>query len=93
MIRTVVVIIALVIGWSFAIQSPLFAAAFYLWIAYFRPESWAWSDVFTTLNLSYFAGAFLLKGLGAVLHVLLAIVCIAVWLRHVITPRLAAMAA
>ncbi|MDP3718904.1 MAG: putative O-glycosylation ligase, exosortase A system-associated [Acidobacteriota bacterium] len=59
-IRTIVVIIALVIGWSFAIQSPLFAAAFYLWIAYFRPESWAWSDVFATLNLSYFAGAFLL---------------------------------
>ncbi len=60
MIRTLVVIIALVIGWSFAIQSPLYAAGFYLWIAYFRPESWAWSDVFTTLNLSYFAGAFLL---------------------------------
>lgn len=60
MIRTLVVIVALVAGWSFAIQSPLYAAAFYLWIAYFRPESWAWSDVFTTLNLSYFAGAFLL---------------------------------
>ncbi|MGE0864399.1 MAG: putative O-glycosylation ligase, exosortase A system-associated [Vicinamibacterales bacterium] len=59
-IRTLVVVAALVIGWTFAIQSPLFAAAFYQWIAYFRPESWAWSDVFTTLNLSYFAGAFLL---------------------------------
>jgi probable O-glycosylation ligase (exosortase A-associated) len=30
-----------------------------LWIAYFRPESWAWSAVFTTLNLSYIAGAYL----------------------------------
>lgn len=60
MIRTIIVIVALVAGWSFALQSPLYAAAFYLWIAYFRPESWAWSDVFTTLNLSYFAGAFLL---------------------------------
>jgi len=59
-IRTVVVIVALVAGWSFAIQSPLYGAAFYLWIAYFRPESWAWSGVFATLNLSYFAGAFLL---------------------------------
>jgi putative inorganic carbon (HCO3(-)) transporter len=59
-IRTLVVIVALVAGWSFAIQSPLYAAAFYLWIAYFRPEAWAWSDIFTTLNLSYFAGAFLL---------------------------------
>ena len=60
MIRTLIVIVALVAGWSFAIQSPLYAAGFYLWIAYFRPESWAWSDIFTTLNLSYFAGAFLL---------------------------------
>ena len=47
------------IGWFFAFQSPLYAAALYLWIAYFRPESWAWSDVFATLNLSYIAGVFL----------------------------------
>jgi len=49
----------MVIGWGFALQSALYAACFYLWIAYFRPESWAWSDVFTTLNLSYIAGAYL----------------------------------
>lgn len=39
-----------------------------------------------------FAAAFLLKGFGAALHGLLAIVCIAVWLRRTITPRLAAVA-
>lgn len=60
MIRTLIVIVAFVGGWTFAVQTPLYSAAFYLWIAYFRPESWAWSDVFTSLNLSYFAGAFLL---------------------------------
>ena len=59
MIRTVLVIVALTIGWGFAIQGPLYAACLYLWIAYFRPESWAWSSVFTTLNLSYIAGAYL----------------------------------
>jgi probable O-glycosylation ligase (exosortase A-associated) len=37
----------------------LYAAGLYLWIAYFRPEAWAWSDVFASLNLSYFAGVFL----------------------------------
>jgi probable O-glycosylation ligase (exosortase A-associated) len=58
-IRTVIVIIALTIGWGYAIQGPLYAACLYLWIAYFRPESWAWSGVFTTLNLSYIAGAYL----------------------------------
>jgi probable O-glycosylation ligase (exosortase A-associated) len=58
-IRTVIVAIAMVIGWGFALQSALYAACLYLWIAYFRPEAWAWSDVFTTLNLSYIAGAYL----------------------------------
>ena len=60
MLRTVFVVIVLAIGWGFALQSALYALGLYLWIAYFRPESWAWSDIFTTLNLSYFAGAYLL---------------------------------
>ncbi len=57
--RTLFVVIALIAGWGFALQSALYAACLYLWIAYLRPESWAWSDIFTTLNLSYFAGAYL----------------------------------
>lgn len=59
MLRSILVIAALTVGWTLALQGPLFAACLYLWIAYFRPESWAWSDLFATLNLSYFAGAFL----------------------------------
>lgn len=59
MLRTVFVVLALATGWGLALQSTLYAACLYLWIAYFRPESWAWSDIFTTLNLSYFAGAYL----------------------------------
>ena len=59
MIRTIIVIVALTVGWGFAIQGPLYAACLYLWIAYFRPEAWAWSTLFTTLNLSYIAGAYL----------------------------------
>lgn len=59
MLRTIFVVIALTIGWSFALQSTLYALGLYLWIAYFRPETWAWSDIFSTLNLSYFAGAYL----------------------------------
>jgi probable O-glycosylation ligase (exosortase A-associated) len=58
-LRTIFVIVVLTIGWGFALQGPVYAACLYLWIAYFRPESWAWSDLFTTLNLSYFAGAYL----------------------------------
>jgi putative inorganic carbon (hco3(-)) transporter len=58
-LRTIFVCIVLAAGWGFALQSTLYAACLYLWIAYFRPESWAWNDIFTTLNLSYFAGAYL----------------------------------
>ena len=59
MLRTLFVVVVLAIGWGFALQSALYAACLYLWIAYFRPESWAWSDLFITLNLSYIAGAYL----------------------------------
>ncbi len=59
MLRTIFVAVVLTIGWSFALQSTLYALGLYLWIAYFRPEWWAWNDIFATLNLSYFAGAFL----------------------------------
>lgn len=59
MFRTLFVVAILAVGWSFALQSPVYAACLYLWIAYFRPESWAWSDIFQTLNLSYIAGVYL----------------------------------
>jgi probable O-glycosylation ligase (exosortase A-associated) len=58
-LRTVFVFALLTVGWGFALQGPVYAACLYLWIAYFRPEAWAWSDVFTTLNLSYIAGVYL----------------------------------
>jgi probable O-glycosylation ligase (exosortase A-associated) len=58
-LRSIFVIIGLVVGSSFAVTSAVYAAAFYLWIAYFRPESWAWSGMFASWNLSYLAGVFL----------------------------------
>jgi probable O-glycosylation ligase (exosortase A-associated) len=58
-LRTIFVVIVLAIGWGFALRSALYAACLYLFIAYFRPESWAWSDIFTSLNLSYAAGVYL----------------------------------
>ena len=60
MLRSIFVSIILIVGWTLAFRSPLYAAGLYLWIAYFRPEAWAWSDIFASLNLSYFAGVFLL---------------------------------
>jgi len=60
MLRSVFVVLLLLTGGVYALQSTLYAACLYLWIAYFRPESWAWSGVFATLNLSYIAGAYLI---------------------------------
>jgi putative inorganic carbon (hco3(-)) transporter len=59
MLRTIFVAIVLAMSWGFALQSTLYALGLYLWIAYFRPETWAWNDIFATLNLSYLAGAYL----------------------------------
>jgi probable O-glycosylation ligase (exosortase A-associated) len=59
MLRTIFVAVLLSVGWAYALQSTLYALGLYLWIAYFRPESWAWSDIFVSLNLSYIAGAYL----------------------------------
>lgn len=59
MLRSIFIVLILAVGWGFALQGPLYAAGLYLWIAYFRPETWAWSSVFATLNLSYIAGAYL----------------------------------
>jgi probable O-glycosylation ligase (exosortase A-associated) len=60
MLRSLFVFAALAVGGVLAFKSALYAAAFYLWIAYFRPESWAWSGSFLTMNLSYIAGVFLI---------------------------------
>jgi len=37
--RTIFVVVALAVGWGFALQSPLYAACLYLWIVYLRAES------------------------------------------------------
>jgi putative inorganic carbon (hco3(-)) transporter len=59
-IRTILVSIGFIVGSTFAFRSAVYAACFYLWIAYFRPESWAWSGVFASLPLSLMAGVFLI---------------------------------
>jgi probable O-glycosylation ligase (exosortase A-associated) len=61
MLRTIfVAILALVLG-TYAVKGAFEALLFYLWIAYFRPESWVWNgDWLRVLNLSFVAGLYLL---------------------------------
>lgn len=67
MLRTIFVAILSLIGVKYALQSTFGALMFYLWLAYFRPETWMWNPSFVlALNLSFFVGVFLLvRGLPA----------------------------
>ena len=58
--RTIVVIILVIIGSVAALYGSFNALMFYLWLAYFRPESWIWSDFLQSYSLSLFCGVFLL---------------------------------
>ena len=59
MLRTIFVILIIVVGLIYSVQGPFYALLFYLWYAYFRPETWIWSDFLTYLNLSLIVGGFL----------------------------------
>ena len=58
--RTIIVVVLIIIGIAASFYGSFNALMFYLWIAYFRPESWIWSNWVTGLNLSLIVGIFLL---------------------------------
>jgi putative inorganic carbon (HCO3(-)) transporter len=58
-LRTIFVITLAVVGFAYALQGAFYALLLYLWVAYFRPESWVWDGVLQDLNLSYIAGVWL----------------------------------
>jgi probable O-glycosylation ligase (exosortase A-associated) len=56
-LRTIFVLALASVGFAYVFQGPFYALLFYLWIAYFRPETWVWNGgVIQALNLSYVAG-------------------------------------
>jgi|KBSSwiS6_1023812.scaffolds.fasta_scaffold09117_2 probable O-glycosylation ligase (exosortase A-associated) len=59
MLRLIFVVALLATGSVLALQGPFYALLLYLWIAYFRPEQWVWTDVFQTIPISFVAGAYL----------------------------------
>jgi probable O-glycosylation ligase (exosortase A-associated) len=60
MLRIIFVVAMLLIGTAFALQSTFYALLFYLWIAYFRPENWVWTNVFFAIPTSFVVGVYLL---------------------------------
>ena len=59
MLRLILVLALILIGWFFAAQSAFYALLFYLWNAYFRPDAWTYGGLIRSLNLSYLIGAYL----------------------------------
>jgi probable O-glycosylation ligase (exosortase A-associated) len=60
MLRALFVIAIIAYGCAKSVRGPFYALLFYLWIAYFRPEYWLWSDFFSQLSLSFLIGAFVI---------------------------------
>jgi len=59
--RTIFVLIIVLIGGVNALKGAFEGLLFYLWIAYFRPDSWMWSATLVqVLNLSFNSGLYLL---------------------------------
>jgi probable O-glycosylation ligase (exosortase A-associated) len=58
MLRTLFVLFLTIVGGAASFRGPLEALLFYLWVAYFRPESWIYSEWFVTANISLISGIF-----------------------------------
>jgi putative inorganic carbon (HCO3(-)) transporter len=59
MLRNIFVLAIIAVGTWYAFQGPFYALLFYLWNAYFRPESWVWGSLIGSLNLSFYVGFYL----------------------------------
>ena len=61
MLRSAFVITILVFFAGLALRGPFEALLFYLWIAYFRPDTWLWDpSLLQTLRLSFVVGLYLM---------------------------------
>jgi putative inorganic carbon (HCO3(-)) transporter len=56
MLRTIFVLALALLGASYALSGSFYILLVYLWIAYFRPESWVWHPFVQSLNLSLLTG-------------------------------------
>jgi putative inorganic carbon (HCO3(-)) transporter len=56
MLRTIFVVILILMGAVVSLRGPFYGLLLYLWIAYFRPESWIWSPFLKTIDLSMYVG-------------------------------------
>jgi probable O-glycosylation ligase (exosortase A-associated) len=58
MLRTIFVLGILAVGSYFSLHSAFNGLLFYLWYAYFRPETWIWTDLLTASYISWLIGIY-----------------------------------
>src|SRR2546421_6312494 len=59
MLRDILVLGIVLIGFLSCWKGPFHALLFYLWLAYFRPEQWVWNDWVTAGHFSLVVGIIL----------------------------------
>jgi putative inorganic carbon (HCO3(-)) transporter len=60
MIRLIFVLILICLGAGISLKGPFYGLLFYLWNAYFRPESWLWSNSLRGIPLSFLIGGYII---------------------------------
>src|SRR6188508_2298014 len=59
-LRMIFAVAFLLIGGIQSLRGPFYGLMFYLSIAYFRPETWVWSDTLQGMNISLIVGLYTL---------------------------------
>ena len=44
MLRNVFVALIILVGLAHSLKGPFYAVLLYLWVAYFRPDAWLWTN-------------------------------------------------
>lgn len=60
MLRSAIVLAIIAIGIRYSFKGAFYTLLFYLWLAYFRPDYWLWTDFVSPLRLSFVVGVVLL---------------------------------
>jgi probable O-glycosylation ligase (exosortase A-associated) len=60
MLRDLLVVTIILVGFASIWRGPFYGVLFYLWLAYFRPEQWLWNDWVTAGHFSLIVGTIVL---------------------------------
>jgi probable O-glycosylation ligase (exosortase A-associated) len=62
-LRTIFVLACLAVGFRYAFKGTFYVLLLYLWLDYFRPDQWLWSDFTQPLHLLFLVGVWVAVGM------------------------------